>query len=376
MAGIYLHIPFCKRRCAYCDFFSSTDTEMKDDYVDALCSELSLRSEYLNGETIETIYFGGGTPSQLPLSQLLRLCEHIYKVYAISSDAEVTLEANPDDLTQDYVAALSSSLPVNRISMGVQSFDDARLSFLNRRHTSKQAIDAVWRCREFGIENLSIDLMYGLPNQTLKDWAEDVDRAITLDVPHVSAYHLTYEKGTVLWQRLRRKEISEVNEEISEAMYVRLVELLKNAGYVHYEISNFARPGMESRHNSSYWRAVPYLGCGAAAHSFDGSSRRWNVASIAQYIDGATKCNISHEEERLDADTAYNDYMVTAMRTSWGASLDYVRKHFGRTIEEYCLRMAFKHIERGSLRLENDNLQLTEKGIFISDGIISDLLKV
>ncbi len=376
MAGIYLHIPFCKRRCAYCDFFSSTDSEMKDNYVDSLCSELSLRSDYLHGESIETIYFGGGTPSQLSIFQLLRLCEHIYKVYAISSDAEVTLEANPDDLTQDYVSALSSSLPVNRISMGVQSFNDVRLMFLNRRHTSNQAIDAVARCREFGIKNLSIDLMYGLPNQTLEDWIEDINRAIALDVPHISAYHLIYEKGTALWQRLQRKEISEANEEISEAMYISLVERLKDAGYVHYEISNFARPGMESRHNSSYWCAVPYLGCGAAAHSFDGSSRRWNVASITQYIEGVIKCNIPHEEELLDTNTAYNDYMVTAMRTSWGASMNYVRQRFGKTKEVYCLRMASKHIEGGYLCLENDHLHLTEKGCFISDGIISDLLNV
>lgn len=376
MAGIYLHIPFCKHRCAYCGFFSSTDLELKEAYVDALCRELEMRSHYAGDDPIETIYVGGGTPSQLSLRQLERLFSYIYKVYRVETDAEVTIEVNPDDLRDEYTSALGCSLPVNRLSMGVQTFNDERLRFLKRRHTAAQAVEAVERCRRYGFTNLSIDLIYGLPGETLKEWEHDLQQALALDVPHLSAYHLTYEEGTPLWNMKKRGLVCEVDEETSAAMYAVLVERLTEAGYVHYEISNFCRPGMESRHNSSYWRSIPYIGCGAAAHSFDGMSRQWNVASIPYYIKGISEGAPRVEREELDLYTRYNDYLVTALRTRWGVSLERLETLYGSSLRDYCLRMARRHVDNSLLLIDGDVLRLTEKGVFLSDGIISDLLWV
>lgn len=376
MAGIYLHIPFCQRRCIYCDFFSSVESSYRGAYVEALCRELEMRSGYVGGEEVCTIYLGGGTPSQLTLDELEKLFLYIYKVYRVSRDAEITLEANPDDLSESYIRTLASALPINRISMGVQTFHEERLKFLRRRHTAVQAMDAVERCRQVGIDNISIDLIYGLPSETVEEWESDLAKAVSLQVPHLSAYHLTYEEGTPLWHLRERGEVEEVDEELSLQMYARLVECLKSAGYQHYEISNFARPGMESRHNSSYWKGIPYIGCGAAAHSYNGNSRQWNVASIPQYIKGISEGSPIVEIESLDLPTQYNDYMVTALRTCWGISMSYVIGRFGESYSVYCLRMAQPHIDKGLLKLDGDVLRLTEQGIFLSDGVISDLLWV
>ncbi|MBR5802949.1 MAG: radical SAM family heme chaperone HemW [Bacteroidaceae bacterium] len=376
MAGIYLHIPFCKRRCIYCDFFSSTEEGMKHRYVDALCRELECRKSYVGGEPIRTIYIGGGTPSQLSLSELQRLFQCIYKVYKVDDDAEVTLEANPDDLTEEYVEGLSRTLPINRISMGIQTFDDERLRFLQRRHTAYQAKEAIERCRRYGFTNLSIDLIYGLPGQDVEAWNQELDQAVSLKVPHLSAYHLTYEEGTRLWQLKEQGLISEVDEETSVQMYAVLVGRLKEAGYQHYEISNFCQPGMESRHNSSYWKGVPYIGCGAASHSYDGVSRQWNVASIFNYIKGIEEGTPMIERENLDLNTRYNDYIVTSLRTMWGASLETIQARFGAVFFHHCLREARRHLNSNLLRQEGDVLCLTEEGVFLSDGIISDLLWV
>lgn len=376
MAGIYLHVPFCKGRCAYCDFFSSTNAELKEAYVSALCRELEMRRDYANGEPVRTIYLGGGTPSQLSLAQLDRLFSYIYKVYGVDESAEITLEANPDDLTEEYVRGIRECLPVNRISMGVQTFDEGRLRLLRRRHTAMQAIEAVERCRRYGFSNLSIDLIYGLPGEDLMAWESDLRQAIALDVPHLSAYHLTYEEGTPLWQMKNRGEVVEVDEELSAQMYTLLVERLAKAGYEHYEISNFCHPGMESRHNSSYWKGIPYIGCGAAAHSYDGHSRQWNVASIPDYMKGVEEGNLRVEREELDLYTAYNDYMVTHMRTLWGVSLSEVRERFGEALLTHGVRSAQPYVKADLLLREGDVLRLTEKGVFLSDGIISDLLWV
>lgn len=376
MAGIYLHVPFCKGRCAYCDFFSSTNAELKEAYVSALCRELEMRRDYANGEPVRTIYLGGGTPSQLSLAQLDRLFSYIYKVYGVDESAEITLESNPDDLTEEYVRGIRECLPVNRISMGVQTFDEGRLRLLRRRHTAMQAIEAVERCRRYGFSNLSIDLIYGLPGEDLMAWESDLRQAIALDVPHLSAYHLTYEEGTPLWQMKNRGEVVEVDEELSAQMYTLLVGRLAKAGYVHYEISNFCHPGMESRHNSSYWKGIPYIGCGAAAHSYDGHSRQWNVASIPDYMKGVEEGNLRVEREELDLYTAYNDYMVTHMRTLWGVSLSEVRERFGEALLTHGVRSAQPYVKAGLLLREGDVLRLSEKGVFLSDGIISDLLWV
>ncbi|MBQ4519778.1 MAG: radical SAM family heme chaperone HemW [Bacteroidaceae bacterium] len=376
MAGIYLHIPFCRHRCVYCDFFSSTDQSLRADYIKALCRELELRRPYLGRAKVDTIYVGGGTPSQLSVGELEQIFSYIYKVYKVSDGAEITLEANPDDLSDRYVADVRAVLPVNRISMGVQTFSDERLRLLRRRHNSAAAIRAVQRCRRAGIENISIDLIYGLPGETLDEWKSDLRCALSLHVPHLSAYHLTYEEGTPLWQMRAKGEVSEVSEETSVEMYARLVSMLEDAGYEHYEISNFCLPGMESRHNSSYWRRVPYLGCGAAAHSYDGVSRQWNVASVGRYIRGVMEGSMEVEREELDAATRYNDYVVTALRTSWGMSMPVVKKEFGLAFYEYCMRFARSYIERGLLELEGRVLRLTRKGVLLSDGVISDLLWV
>ena len=376
MAGIYLHIPFCKHRCAYCSFFSSTDSELKEAYVSALCRELEMRKHYAGDEPVRTIYVGGGTPSQLSLPQLERLFTQIYKIYKVDTDAEVTLEVNPDDVRDEYTSALSCSLPIRRLSMGVQTFNDERLRFLKRRHTAAQAFEAVNCCRRYGFANLSIDLIYGLPGETLDEWEHDLRQALSLEVPHLSAYHLSYEEGTPLWKMKEQGRVTEVDEEVSAAMYTMLVEHLVRAGYEHYEISNFCRPGMESRHNSGYWKGIPYIGCGAAAHSFDGKSRQWNIASIPYYIKGIEEGRPQIEREELDLYTRYNDYLVTSLRTRWGASLEKVHSQFGPLLYGYCMRNAHRHLEQGLLQVDGDLLHLTEKGVFLSDGIISDLLWV
>lgn len=375
MAGIYLHIPFCKRRCAYCDFFSSTKADMKENYITALCRELELRNGYLSGEPVRTVYIGGGTPSQLNIRELEKLFHYIYKVYETAPQAEITLEANPDDLSVEYIRQLRT-LPVNRISMGIQTFNDSLLRLLQRRHTARQAIEAVCHLREAGFENLSIDLIYGIPGCSIKDWEADLQQAMELRVPHLSAYHLTYEENTPIWKWRKEGKLQEVEEQTSLQMYEMLVEATGKAGYQHYEISNFCLPGMHSRHNSSYWKAVPYLGCGAAAHSYDGTSRQWNIASIEEYIKGIESGCPAFEREELDLFTRYNDRVITALRTIWGLPLDELLQTYGEELYNHCLKNARPHIKQGLLVIDGNMLRLTEKGIFLSDGIMSDLLWV
>ena len=375
MAGIYIHIPFCKRRCIYCDFFSTTRSEEKPTYVHALCQELEMRKDYLEGEEIETIYLGGGTPSQLSEDELKEIFTYIYKVYSVSPDAEITLEANPDDLTPEYVAMLRQ-LPINRISMGIQTFQEETLKLLHRRHTAQQAIEAFKRCREAGFQNISIDLMYGLPGETLNTWKEDLQLAIALHPEHISAYHLIYEEGTALWKLREQHQVEEADEDLSLTLFSTLIDELTTAGYQHYEISNFCLPGLHSRHNSSYWTGKKYLGCGPSAHSFNGCSRQWNVASLEKYIRGIQAGKPDFEIEELDLHTRYNDFVITSIRTCWGMPLSRLRSEYGEELYRYCLRMAKPHLDEGVLEISDDVLKLTRKGIFISDGIMSDLLYV
>lgn len=375
MAGIYLHIPFCKTRCIYCDFYSTTRSELKTRYVHALCHELGMRKEYLKGEPIETIYFGGGTPSQLEEADFKRIFETIRENYGMEHCREITLEANPDDLSQEYLKMLSS-LPFNRISMGIQTFDDTTLRLLKRRHNSQTAIEAVRRCREAGFQNISIDLIYGLPGETKGRWENDLRQAIRLDVEHISAYHLTYEEDTPIYNMLKQHQIEEVDEDSSLQFFTLLIEHLQNAGYEHYEISNFCLPGLHSRHNSSYWTEKQYLGCGPSAHSYNGISRQWNVASLDKYIEGISSGNPTFEVEELDLYTRYNDFVITHIRTQWGMPLPKLGKQYGEELYKYCLRMATPHLQQGTLEIKNDTLKLTRKGVFISDGIMSDMLWV
>lgn len=375
MAGIYIHIPFCKTRCIYCDFYSTTRSELKEHYVRALCRELEMRREYLGGEPIETIYLGGGTPSQLDEGDFLRIFETIRTVYGMEHCREITLEANPDDLTETYVAMLRR-LPFNRISMGIQTFDDATLKLLNRRHNAAQAIEAVRRCRRAGFTNISIDLIYGLPGETDERWKQDLQQAVALNVEHISAYHLTYEEGTRLYELLQARRIREVNEESSVRFFSILMDTLTDAGYEHYEISNFCRPGMHSRHNTSYWKGIPYLGCGASAHSFDRRTREWNVASIDEYIRSLEDSHRLYETEPRDPDTAYNECVMTSLRTRQGLSLEEVEKEYGTVLRQYCTDMAQPYLKDGKLEMRDGRLRLTRDGIFVSDGIISDLMYI
>lgn len=375
MAGLYLHIPFCKTRCIYCGFYSSTQSELRKDYVDALCRELILRKDYAQNEPIETIYLGGGTPSQLTLSELQQIFSYIYKVYKVKKNAEITLEGNPDDMTSTYVNSLRS-LPVNRISMGVQTFDDKKLRFLCRRHTAEEARKAVDNCRNAGFSNISIDLIYGLPGEDEAAWQRDVKEALNLQVPHLSAYCLMFEEGTPLFRLKKEGKVKEESDEQTLRFYTCLMDRLQEAGYEHYEISNFCYPGYRSRHNSGYWSGKKYIGCGASAHSYDGCSRQWNVASLSSYISSVNQGIIPDERETLSLTERYNDLIVTRLRTMEGLSLSYLEEEFGKKLEDYCLKNAKISIEDGNLEIAKGFLRLTKKGIFISDDVMSDLLWV
>lgn len=375
MAGIYIHIPFCKRRCIYCDFFSTTASEKKNEYIKALCKEIKSRGNYLGNETIDTIYLGGGTPSQLEKQDFVNIFNTIYENYKVNPEAEITIEANPDDLTDEYVEMLST-LPFNRLSMGIQTFNDDILALLKRRHNAQQAIEAFGRCRNAGFHNISIDLMYGLPGESMDTWNKDLDTAISLKPEHISAYHLIYEEGTALYKLREENKVREADEDLSNSLFETLISRLKENRYVHYEISNFCRPGMHSRHNSSYWTGIKYLGCGPSAHSYDGHSRQWNISSLDKYIEGINNGSDISEIEELDLYTRYNDFVITSIRTAWGMPLDKLKAEYGNTLYDYCLKMARPHISQGTLEIKDSTLKLTQNGIFISDGIMSDMLWV
>ncbi|MBQ8530393.1 MAG: radical SAM family heme chaperone HemW [Parabacteroides sp.] len=373
MAGIYIHIPFCAKRCLYCDFFSSTDMQFKTPYIQAIIREMELRKDYIDNEPIETIYFGGGTPSQLGEKDFEKIFDAINRIFDTSQCQEITLEANPDDMTPEYVASLQK-LPFNRISMGVQSFQEKDLRFLNRRHNREQAIRAVALCKEHGISNINIDLIYGLPGQTLDEWSLNLEEAILLDVPHISAYHLIYEERTALYKLLKEGGITPVDEELSVSLFSTLINRLTKAGYLHYEISNFARPGYISQHNSSYWLGKKYIGIGAAAHSYNGSNRLWSVSSLPLYLKGIATETPNVEIEELDENTQYNDFIITRLRTMWGIQLQKIKELFGEEKWNYLKQQAEPYLQQDLLNLQNETLKLSKKGIFISDGIMSDLL--
>lgn len=373
MSGLYIHVPFCAKRCSYCDFFTSTDQSRKDSFVESVCGELALRRDYLGGEALRTVYFGGGTPSQLSAEDFSRIFDAIRRDYSFAACEEITLEANPDDLTVDYLSSLRD-LPFNRISMGVQSFRPKDLAFLNRRHDREQAIQAVANCKAVGISNISIDLIYGLPGQTAEAWRDNLREALKLDVPHISAYHLIYEEGTVMMKLKEEGKIVPVSEELSEEFFSILIDCLTDAGYLQYEISNIARPGFFSKHNSSYWNESKYLGIGPSAHSFDGGSRQWNSASIERYLAGIKRKEPEVEKEQLDANTRYNEYILTGLRTMWGIRTSKIKERFGVGKMEFCLRQVAPYIKSGLVFQEDDKLTLSRKGIFISDQIMSDLM--
>ena len=380
MAGIYIHIPFCASRCIYCAFYSTTSLDLRQRYVDAVCKELTLRGEWrevrgerndLRAENFETIYLGGGTPSQLTINQLHQIFDALYIYNKVPDTAEVTIEVNPDDVSVEFAAALQQ-LPINRISMGAQTFDDHRLQFLHRRHTSAQVAVAVRRLRAAGIRNISVDLMYGFPGETLSDWAHDIEAALALNVEHLSAYCLSIEEGTPLWKWTMDNGPWIMDEELERAMYYHLIDRLESAGFEHYEISNFARPGFRSRHNSSYWTDIPYLGLGVAAHSFDGHTRSWNVADIHQYIDAIEQGKRLFDAETIEGDTRYNDLLTTALRTREGLDLSLLSERH----RDYCLHSARRFIDDNLLTTNDGHLALTRRGLFVSDMVIRGLMLV
>lgn len=379
MAGLYVHIPFCATRCSYCGFYSTTKLDLQDRYVDSLCRELALRKEYLSSYStdskaantiIRTIYIGGGTPSQLSRYSLEKLF-HAIDTYLECSPEEVTMEVNPDDVTNDLAETISA-LHINRVSMGAQTFDDNRLKFLNRRHKSFQVERAIDILHEHGVGNISIDLMFGFPGQTCDSWKEDVRRAINLDIQHISAYSLMYEEGTRLYRMLKENMINEIDEEVSLNMYNELINILCDAGYEHYEISNFAKKGYMALHNSSYWHDIPYLGIGAAAHSYNIKSRQWNVSDINKYIESISHDTVPFTFESIDADTHYNDIVTTELRTSEGIDLSRLADKY----MQYIVKQAARHVADKTVAINDGHLKLTREGLYISDMIMSDLMKV
>ena len=365
MAGIYVHIPFCKSRCIYCDFYSTTLANRQDRYVETMAKELALRSGYLHGEPIETIYIGGGTPSQLSHANIIRLFDALPHPIA---GGEVTFECNPDDI-DDQLADTLRRVGVNRISMGVQSFSDSRLKFLNRRHNSRQVKEAVGLLRGKGIRNISIDLIFGFPGESIEEWEDDIREALLLDVEHISAYSLMFEEGTPLYRMLEKGVVKEIDENVSRRMYYLLIDKLEEAGYEHYEISNFGKRGFASRHNSSYWADVPYLGIGAGAHSYDRASRQWNVADIDVYINKVEKGEIPFTRETIDGKTRYNDMITTALRTRRGIDLEKCGEY-----KDYLLKNARNAIDNGLLTIDNGFARLTREGLYVSDDVMSDLV--
>ncbi|MBO4826887.1 MAG: coproporphyrinogen III oxidase family protein [Prevotella sp.] len=397
MAGLYIHIPFCKSRCIYCGFYSTTLGHLRAPYVDALCREMEMRAAEAARQSIGTIYLGGGTPSQLTESQLRQIFSHIYNIYKVEPNAEITIECNPDDIalavpcsptadssspadspSPSSYAAILSRLPINRISMGAQTFDDSRLRLSHRRHAASQVAEAMSTLRAHGFHNISIDLMFGFPQQTLPQWADDIDQALALNPEHISAYSLTYEEGTPL-QRLSQSDprYAPISDELSLAMYHLLIDRLTAAGYEHYEISNFARPGFRSRHNSSYWQGIPYIGIGAAAHSYDIDTRSWNVSDVERYIQTISQGQLPVEQrEVLTTSEKYDDMVMTALRTSQGLSLSDIARRFGTDYQHHLLSNAQPHIDRNLLIVDNGRLRITRDGLFLSDAIISDLMYV
>ena len=370
MASIYIHVPFCQSRCVYCDFYSTTQgDEWKERYVTALLREIEGRKQEIPYARVHSIYIGGGTPSQLSPYQLECIFNSLARHYVLSPEVEITLEVNPDDLTPEYLSALRHT-PVNRISMGVQSLDDKMLHFLRRRHTARQACDAVESSLRFGYSNISVDLIYGLPRQTIQMWRSDVNEVLRWNVSHLSAYSLSYEEGTALHRMYLNGEVQECDEELSLQMYRYLLDAASEAGMEHYEISNFARPGFQSRHNHGYWTGIPYLGFGPGAHSYDGNrTRRWNLTNLHAYVNSSPE--VPYDCELLSDEECYNEFIMTRLRTHEGADLS----SLSAVDRDYCLRQAASYLQSGKLTLHGEVLTLTLEGVFISNAIMSDLMR-
>jgi oxygen-independent coproporphyrinogen III oxidase len=372
MAGIYLHIPFCRQNCHYCDFYYSVSLHYKSQMVEALINEIDLRKNYLENELIDSIYFGGGTPSILSLNDIENILKTIFKYFRISKSIEITLEANPDDITIVYVIGLKQ-MGINRISLGVQSFDNTDLTLMNRRHDSIKAEEAIRILKTIPIENFSTDLIYAVPGSSEKTLKNNLHKMVDAGTPHVSVYHLTYEDGTIFKHKIKKQRLSEIGEEESNQQYDIIKKYMVSNGYQHYEISNFAKDGFISKHNSAYWFGKKYLGLGPSAHSFNGKSRQWNIAALQKYINGINHRKPVIEKETLQKSVQYNEFVMVRLRTMWGINHKELEKKFGMHAIKRFLKETDPFIAEGSLiRSENETV-MNPKKYLQSDHIISQL---
>lgn len=373
MAGIYFHIPFCKKACHYCDFHFTTTLKYKDEMLGAMLKELELRQDYLQGETINSIYFGGGTPSIMPASEIQRILDKVYSLHNVASDVEITLEANPDDLENKQVVAWKTT-DINRFSIGIQSFFQEDLSWMNRAHDAQQADSAIKRVQDAGFENITADLIYGYPLLTDLKWKSNIDTLLSFGIPHVSAYAMTVEDKTALGHFVKKGKQPPMNEAQSAQQFMHLSDTLSENGFEHYEISNFAHPDMYSKHNTSYWKGINYLGIGPSAHSFDGLSRSWNIANNPIYIDNLKKSIIPAEIEALTTVNRVNEYIMTSLRTSWGTDLKYIENTYDRSYAADLANRIMQFNDKGWLIIAEDKVvRLTRDGKLFADHISAEL---
>lgn len=371
MSGIYIHIPFCKQACYYCDFHFSTSLKKKDQLISALAKELRLRKDEFKNTTVETIYFGGGTPSLLSIEELQFLIDTVHENYSIATSPEITLEANPDDLFEEKIIELSQS-PINRLSIGIQSFYEKDLKLMNRAHNSEEAKKCLEIATQY-FDNISLDLIYGIPNSTSKEWLDNIKTALSFGVPHISSYALTVEPKTALANFINKGIIDDVDDEVAHKQFHQLIEQLEEAGFEHYELSNFAKPGYYSKNNSAYWLGKPYIGIGPSAHSFNGDQRAWNVKNNSIYIKKIEENVLPLEIETLTKNDKYNEFVMTGLRTIWGVSLSKIEDKFGLHYKNFLIKEAQFYINEQLLYIEKDSLKATKKGKFLTDGIASEL---
>lgn len=372
MAGIYIHIPFCKKACHYCDFHFSTSPQYKEQMLNALKSEIILRKNYLNNEKIETIYFGGGTPSLMNADELQVLIGQITDLFEVSATAEITIEANPDDLNPQYVREIKSTL-INRFSIGVQSFFEEDLKWMNRAHTASEAQSAIKRVQDAGFENITTDLIYGFPLLTNEKWEFNIQKLIEYQVPHISSYSITVEPNTALAKLISKEKQANMDEGQSANQFLMLIDQLSESGFDHYEISNFSKPGMHSRHNSNYWDGVSYLGIGPSAHSFNGESRQWNISNNSKYIDSIELKKVPAETEFLSTENKINEYIMTSLRTSKGMNLQLIALKFGSDYSNEIHNGLETFIEKQWVAINEQMVALTREGKLFADHIASEL---
>jgi len=374
MAGIYIHIPFCKQACHYCDFHFSTTMGKKEEMLAAIQKELLLRKDEFANDTVNTIYFGGGTPSVLDTAEINQIIQAVYDNYTVLDQPEITLEANPDDLSSQKIKQLAAS-KINRLSIGIQSFFEEDLKLMNRAHNASEARSCIAEANA-QFTNISIDLIYGIPDMSNERWTHNIQIALDYNLPHISSYALTVEPKTALEKFIKKGEIKPISDEVSQEHHQILVAALTKAGYVNYEFSNFGKPDYFSQNNTAYWQGKMYLGIGPSAHSFDGVNRSWNINNNPKYIKAINAGIQPREIETLTVNDRYNEYVMTGLRTIWGVSLQKVRHNFGETYATYLMKEATAKIKNGLLKLENDTLFVTNKGKFLSDGIAADLFIV